>query len=259
MRLVGHPLRWRLLDELGRSDRGVRELTALVARPQSLVSYHLGRLRAHALVTSRRSSADGREAYYSIDLERCGELLAAAGSALHPALLLRPPESAAKDARPVHARVLFLCTGNSARSQIAAALLGHRSHGVVQTHSAGSHPKRLHPNTVRVMDAYGIDIARQTTRHLDEYAAHRFDWVITLCDRVREVCPEFPGQPQAIHWSIPDPSAAPGTDSETYATFQRTAAALDERIRFFLPELAAAANARDVQSNAPQSHPGRRR
>ena len=89
--LVGHAVRWRLLGELAASDRQVHELTALLGQPQNLVSYHLGRLRKANLVTARRSTADGRDNYYSLDLALCGRLLAAAGGALHPALLLAPP------------------------------------------------------------------------------------------------------------------------------------------------------------------------
>src|SRR4029077_15226066 len=84
LQLAGHPVRWRLLRELARSDRQVRELSSLTGHPQSLVSYHLGRLRAAELVSARRSSADGRDAYYTVELARCGELLAAAGGARHP-------------------------------------------------------------------------------------------------------------------------------------------------------------------------------
>src|SRR5437773_5079556 len=141
LQLAGHPVRWRLLRELTRSDRQVRELTSLTGHPQSLVSYHLGRLRAARLVTARRSSADGRDAYYTADLARCGELLAAAGGALHPALGPGEPQAAALTA-PV--RVLFLCTGNGARSQMAEALAQRRSGGLVRAVSAGSHPGSLH-------------------------------------------------------------------------------------------------------------------
>src|SRR4051794_41196258 len=84
--LAGHPLRWRLLSELARSDRRVRELCRLVGGSQALVSYHLGRLRSERLVGMHRSAADGREAYYRLDLARCGELLGATGAALHPGL-----------------------------------------------------------------------------------------------------------------------------------------------------------------------------
>src|SRR5262245_49448616 len=92
LRLVGHPLRWRLLSELARGDHQVHERTTLVGQPQNLVSYHLGQLRQGGLVTARRSSADGRDTYYSVDLASCGELLATVGGALHPALRLAAPE-----------------------------------------------------------------------------------------------------------------------------------------------------------------------
>src|SRR4051812_33239544 len=84
LRLVAEPVRWRLLSELARSDRRVTELTRLVGQPQNAVSYHLGRLREGGLVSMRRSSADGRDSYYRIELDRCGELLAATGATLHP-------------------------------------------------------------------------------------------------------------------------------------------------------------------------------
>ena len=239
VRLAGHPLRWQLLSELGRSDRQVRELCALIGRPQSLVSYHLGRLRTEQLVSMRRSSADRRDAYYSLDLARCGELLAATGSALHPGLrLARAPSSRrpgrAGGARP---RVLFLCTGNSARSQMAEALVEHLSEGAIDVFSAGSHPKPLHPNAVRVMRERGIDIAGRRSKHLGEFTRQPFDYVISLCDRVREVCPEFPDRPDLVHWSIADPAREGDTDAQTYPAFERTATDLATRIPFLLERI----------------------
>ncbi|GLY89680.1 ArsR family transcriptional regulator [Actinoallomurus iriomotensis] len=231
--LAGHELRWRLLGELARSDRQVHELTDLIGQPQSLVSYHLGRLRAGGLVAARRSSADRREAYYRIDLVRCGELLADAAAALHPGL--RPAPPAGEPGVSPTARVLFLCTGNSARSQIAEALLRHHGGEAVEAFSAGSHPKRLHPSAVLVMrEQFGIDIAGQRVKSLDEFTGRRFDHVISLCDRLREVCPDFPGAPELIHWSIPDPAA-----EGEYPAFERTAAELDIRIRFLIHHLAS--------------------
>lgn len=235
LQLVGHRLRWRLLTELAQSDRQVRELTRAVDRPQSLVSYHLGRLRSGGLVSMRRSSFDGRDAYYRIDLDRCGELFATAGAALHPGL--RAPSPAAptirrRRSRPT--RVLFLCTGNSARSQMAEALLEHLSDGGVEARSAGSHPKPMHPNAVRAMRARGIDLAGRRSKHVREFARRRFDYVVTLCDRVREVCPEFPGNPRHIHWSVPDPAAEGGSDGQSAPAFERVATELETRIRFLL-------------------------
>ena len=236
--LAGHPVRWRLLAELARSDRQVRELTALVGEPQNLVSYHLGKLRAGGLVVMRRSSADGRDAYYSIDLPRCRELLAGAGAALHPGLRLVPPPPGPVGVR---ASVLFLCTGNSARSQMAQAICERLAGGAVTAASAGSHPKPLHANAVRVMRERGIDISSRESRHFSALAGQQFDYAVSLCDRVREVCPDFPGPPQLIHWSIPDPSAAGGTDAETYPAFRALAAELETRIEFLLSRIAASA------------------
>lgn len=239
VQLVAHPVRWRLLRELVRSDRAVSELTDLVDESQSLVSYHLRRLRDGGLVSSCRSSADGRDTYYAIDLGSCAAEFGAAGRGLHPALELAPIVSNPRKVAPSgrKPRVLFLCTGNSARSQIAEALLVHMSDGAVEANSAGSHPKPLHPNAVRVMKQVGIDINANRTKHLDEFVGQRLDMVITLCDRVREVCPEFPSHPQLAHWSIPDPARAGGTDRASYPAFERTAEELASRIGFLLPLL----------------------
>ena len=133
--------------------------------------------------------------------------------------------------------VLFLCTGNGARSQMAEALLRERSGGAVEACSAGSHPKALHPHAVRVMAERGIDIAGRPTKHLNRFARTHFDRVITLCDKVREICPEFPGQPTTSHWSMPDPAA--DTDVGTYPAFVRTADELETRIGLLLAELIA--------------------
>lgn len=234
LRLAGHPLRWLLLSELARSDRQVRELTEEVGKPQSLVSYHLGRLRSGGVVSMRRSSADGRDAYYSLDLATCRELLAESGGALHPGLALVPPPRDGASAGRGRVRVLFLCTGNSTRSQMAEALLEEFAGNTVEVVSAGSHPKPLHANTVRVMRERGIDLGERKSKPVSRFARRSFDYVITLCDRVREICPEFPGGPEHIHWSIADPALAGATDEESYPAFERAAAEIEIRVRFLL-------------------------
>jgi ArsR family transcriptional regulator, arsenate/arsenite/antimonite-responsive transcriptional repressor / arsenate reductase (thioredoxin) len=236
LRLAGHPVRWRLLSQLSYSDRRVSELCARLELPQNLVSYHLGRLRAEHVVSRRRSAADGRDSYYLLELDRCGELLAAAGSALHPGLRLARdrPDARCHAARRRPTRVIFLCTGNSARSQIAEALTELLAGGAVEACSAGSHPKPLHPNAVRVLTEHGIDIAGRRSKHLDEFAGRRFDYVVSLCDRVREVCPEFPGHPDLIHWSIPEPAREGNSNRQSYPAFVRTADELATRIKFLL-------------------------
>jgi protein-tyrosine-phosphatase/DNA-binding transcriptional ArsR family regulator len=234
LRLAGHPLRWRLLSELARSDRRVGELCELAGRRQSLVSYHLRQLRDGGLVSMRRSAADGRDSYYVVDLARCGELLSSAGASLHPALAPTTRSRARRECGAPLARVLFLCTGNSARSQIAEAVCERLSDGAVSAASAGSDPKPLHPSAVRVMRERGIDLAGRRSKHLSEFADQRFDRVISLCDRVREVRPEFPGAPELIHWSIADPARGPGSDEQTLPAFERTATELCTRIGFFI-------------------------
>lgn len=237
LQLAGHPLRWRLLSELAGSDRRVSELCALTGRRQSLVSYHLSQLRDAGLVSMRRSTADGRDTYYVLDLARSRQLLTSAGIALHPGLAPTRRPCAARERGAVLARMLFLCTGNSARSQIAEALAEQLSDGVVSAASAGSHPKPLHANAVRVMRKDGIDISGRRSTDLTEVAGYRFDYVISLCDRVRELCPEFPGRPELIHWSIPDPAREPGSDEETLPAFERIASELRARIGFLIQAL----------------------
>ncbi|WP_330837864.1 ArsR family transcriptional regulator [Actinophytocola sp.] len=232
VRLAGHSLRWQLLTALAGSDYRVRELVTLVGQPQNLVSYHLRLLRDGGLVTATRSTFDGRDSYYHLDLDRCAEAFSAAGAALHPAL-----RSSAAPASGGRIAVLFVCTGNSARSPIAEALLRHHSRGRVRVASAGTQPKpRLHPDTARVLrEAFGIELAGdQRPRHVDR-VARRFDHVITLCDKAREVCPEFDHQPRRAHWSIPDPDRA---------GLRRTAADIDTRVRHLLPVLTSQGGSR---------------
>jgi protein-tyrosine-phosphatase len=240
LQLIADPLRWQLLDELGRSDRRVGELCELVGKPQSLVSYHLRELRSGGLVTARQSAADGRDTYYQGNIGRCADLLTATGAALHPGVRLARGDvdvpAAVRGRKP---RVLFLCTGNSARSQIAEALVEHRTRGAVVARSAGSQPKPLHPNAVRVMAERGIDIAGRRSKHLDRFTGDRFDRVITLCDKVREVCPEFPGHPPTAHWSMADPAAEGSDDESSLGAFVRTAEEIETRVGLLVAQLTA--------------------
>lgn len=228
VRLAAHPVRWRLLSALAGSDYRVRELVALVGEPQNLVSYHLKLLRDGGLATVTRSSFDGRDSYYHLDLDRCGAALAESAAALHPALR--------RDVAPTipGGAVLFVCTGNSARSPIAEALLRRHTGARATVTSAGSRPRpELHPHTVRVLrEEFGVDVSGQRPRHLDSLAGRTFDWVVTMCDKAREVCPDF-GRTRRVHWSIPEPA-------DDAAAFRRTAAEIDTRVRYLLPALGTA-------------------
>lgn len=238
LQLIADPQRWQLLIELVRSDRRVGELSSLLDRPQNLVSYHLGALRSAGIVTARKSSADRRDTYYRMDLTRWGELFGATGAALHPGLRLAPPNPPVIPPWPGRApTVLFLCTGNSSRSQMAEALLEHRSGHTIRARSAGSHPKTLHPDAVLAMAARGIDIEGRPSKHLSRFVRSRFDRVITLCDKVREVCPEFPGPPAAAHWSMSDPAADNGSEGSSYPAFDAVAEDLEIRVDLLIAQL----------------------
>jgi ArsR family transcriptional regulator, arsenate/arsenite/antimonite-responsive transcriptional repressor / arsenate reductase (thioredoxin) len=242
VRLLADPVRWRLMQELARGDQRVRELVAATGLPQNLVSYHLRQLRAGGLVTGRRSSFDARDTYYSLDLASCSQALAAAAAALHPGLALAPGAATGRDRVPAprgvaRGRVLFVCTGNSSHSPMAEALLRHRAGTRVHAASAGIRPKPLHPDAATVMrERYRIDISGHRPTHVETVVGRRFDYVISLCDKAREACPEFLSRPSRVHWSLPDPAAGEGGLSG-YPAFEHTAAELDTRIRFLLPLL----------------------
>lgn len=231
IRLLAKDLRWSLIKLLVVGDYRVHELVERIAQPMNLVSYHLKKMRDDALVTTRRSDADRRDVYYSLNLERLRELYLAAGSALHLSLGQQRDTG-----EPVTAQVLFVCTHNSARSQMAEALLRHLSGGIVHTYSAGSHPTRIHPEAIRTMDRLGIDLRGQRSRHLSEFEGQAFDYVITVCDRAREVCPVFPGDGQQLHWGFSDPVTIADPDQRAVA-FEQTALRLQSRIGYFLTTL----------------------
>jgi ArsR family transcriptional regulator, arsenate/arsenite/antimonite-responsive transcriptional repressor / arsenate reductase (thioredoxin) len=240
VRLLADPVRWRLACELARGDQRVRELVAATGHPQNLVSYHLRRLRDGGLVTARRSSFDARDTYYRLDLHECARALTGAAASLHPGLAReagQEPGQATPSGRS-RCRVLFVCTGNTARSPAAEGLLRHRAGARVLAMSAGIRPKPLHPAAVAVLrDRYRVDISGHRPTHVETVAGQRFDYVVSLCDKAREACPEFAGRPERIHWSLPDPAAGEGGLAET-AAFERMAADLDTRIRFLLPAIA---------------------
>jgi protein-tyrosine-phosphatase len=109
--------------------------------------------------------------------------------------------------------------------------------GSVDVASAGSHPAPIHLNTVRVLAERGIDVSGARSTHVDELVGRPFDVVVTLCDRVREVCPDWEGMVRRVHWSIADPSLAGETAEESYPAFERTVEELERRIRFLIPTI----------------------
>jgi protein-tyrosine-phosphatase/DNA-binding transcriptional ArsR family regulator len=236
LKLLANDVRWQILSALTHSDLRVHEIVGAVARPINLVSYHLKQLREHGLVHERRSSADGRDIYYALDLPHLQELYRYSGALLHPALAATVPPTV-QTSRPQPLRVLFLCTQNRARSQMAEGLLRHFGTGQVAVQSAGVRPGSVHPLAAEALAAWGIDIGQQRSKHLDELQGQTFDRVITVCDQVREQCPAFGGDTDCIHWSIADPIAAAEnaqTEDARRRLFAQTAQELATRIHFLL-------------------------
>jgi protein-tyrosine-phosphatase len=130
-------------------------------------------------------------------------------------------------------RVLFLCTHNSARSQMAEGLLRHLAPSV-KVASAGTEVTRVHPLAIEALAKLHIDISHQRSKHLSEYLGQSFDSVITVCDRASESCPLFPGGPERLHWSLPDPSAVEGDEPTRLRAFEATAQELLTRLRYLV-------------------------
>lgn len=249
LKLLSHDLRWALVRGLAQSDYRVQELAEQVARPMNLVSYHLRLLREAGLVHERRSSADRRDVYCSLDLDRLAHAYQAAGAALHPVLGL--PAIPAPRRTPL--RLLFLCTHNSARSQIAEGLLRARAGARPLTvMSAGTHPATVHPLAVAAAAELGVDIRHHQSKHLDSLRGQSFDYVITVCDQVREECPVFGEAVTMRHWSFPDPATASGSAEERAVVFRQTAQGLARRIDHLLLELDQAES--ELSFVAPSVH-----
>ena len=133
-------------------------------------------------------------------------------------------------------KVIFICTGNACRSQMAEGLLRHMAGDKFEVYSAGSHPSRLHPASVAVMAEWGIDIARHTADPIDDYLDTGIDIAITVCDNAQQSCPTFPGNVEQIHWGLDDPYHGWGADSEDLPPYRKTRDELKDRIKVFLTE-----------------------
>jgi len=133
-------------------------------------------------------------------------------------------------------RVIFVCTGNSARSQMAEALLRRDAGDRFEVVSAGVDPRGVDPMTITALDKVGIEIRDARSKSVGEFLGQRFDYVITVCDRARAICPVFPGGSQTLHWGIDDPAETTGTEAERQEAFDRALRELAGRIRAFVPQ-----------------------
>ena len=131
-------------------------------------------------------------------------------------------------------KVLFLCTGNSCRSQMAEGYLRYFASDRFEVTSAGLEPSRVDPNAILVMMEDGIDISLHTSNDVNDFITHQFDYIITVCDNAKERCPYFPGEAKRIHWSLEDPAAATGTEEEIINIFKEVRNQIKERITQFV-------------------------
>jgi arsenate reductase len=131
-------------------------------------------------------------------------------------------------------RVLFLCTGNSARSQMAEAILEQVGGAAFEVESAGTEPKGVNPFTLRVLRDAGIEWSAATSKSVSQFTSRPFDYVVTVCDRARQACPVFPGADQSLHWDLADPAEVDGSDQEKLNAFRATYDDLRGRIAGFV-------------------------
>lgn len=218
---------------LALSDLRAGEVGQRLQLPQNAVSYHLKALRAIGLLQDHRSTADGRDMYYRVDFERLQALYTSAGVALHPGIATPAAESPeAALTRPL--RILFLCTHNRARSQLAEGIARSLGGDQVDVQSAGDQPTEVHPLTLDMLAELGLDTGRHHAKHLDQFVGQPFDYVITTCDSIHGNCPTFPGDPLRIHWSFDDPSTVAGGEEAQRQAFRTARRELMTRMRFLL-------------------------
>jgi arsenate reductase len=127
-------------------------------------------------------------------------------------------------------RVLFLCTGNSVRSQMAEGLLRHMAGNRFEVFSAGIKPSSINPYAIKVMAEIGIDISNQYSKNVSQFLAESFDYIITLCDNAKQTCPFFPGKAVRLHWDLPDPADAKGNEEEILTVFRKIRDEIKDKI-----------------------------
>lgn len=140
-----------------------------------------------------------------------------------------------------HKRILVLCTGNSARSQMGEGLFRHEGGAGYDVFSAGTKPASVRPEAIAVMREAGIDISGHRSKSVDEFAGQSFDYVVTVCDNARDNCPAFPGGTQRVHWSLEDPAAVAGSETERLSAFRRIRDQIHERVKEFFRDQARSA------------------
>lgn len=232
LKLLADDTRWKLLNALRYSDQQAGELAIICQLPNNLVSYHLNLLRQAGLVQVHRSDADARVLFYGLDLDALGQVYQNIGAAL-------PLSTIKTFTQAPLATIVFLCTHNSARSQMAEGWLRYLSGGKVIARSAGVTPTKLHPIAVQVMGEVGIDIGYQYSKGLESLEIVP-DVVVTVCDVAREQCPAEFEQLPFLHWSVASPVRSSSENTQLLEAFRTARDQLKVRVQGLvgnLPEL----------------------
>lgn len=231
--ILQDPARRQLVAALVLNDVRLADLAAEAALPQAEVAALLEPLCAAGVLIDRPSDANPQDVYYHLALDALRSVYQAAGAPVPTEL---DPVEEARERSPERGqapRVLFLCTRNSARSQLAEGITRLLSKGQVDVFSAGTQPGVLHPMAIDVLTSLNVDVSRQHSKHLEMFLGQSFDYVITVCDNAGETCPVFPGAKRTIHWSIPDPAGVEDA-AERQRAFRQVAMELQNRIRYLL-------------------------
>ncbi len=261
LKTLADPHRLEVLNLIIEGTHTSRALAAATGLPTNLLSHHLKALREAGLVQASRDPHDQRWQYFVPNITRLTEVQFLLSHFLHPARIqprrggTGPGGQPAAYAPPRHiqlekefrmtsnkTKVIFLCTGNSARSQMAEALLRQHAGDDFEVYSAGTEPKGMNPYTVQVMQELGVDMSAHHSKSVREFLGHmNFGYVITVCDDAEENCPAvFLSQGQHLHWSFEDPAKATGSEEDIRAKFREIRGQIDGRIRAWLGELETA-------------------
>jgi protein-tyrosine-phosphatase/DNA-binding HxlR family transcriptional regulator len=245
--LLADPLRWQIVTELTFGDERVSDLASQLEQAESTITAQLETMRTGGLVGIRQSDADPAILYYQLDQQRLRELYQAVGLALNMPVGqdagVAEPSSTGTASRT---RVLFLCTANSARSQLAEGLMRTLSKDQVDVSSAGTMPaSQIHPLALQELTERKIDTSSLRPKSIEQFVGQKFDYVISVCDQAHETCPDFPGA-REIHWSIPDPALVE-PDAARQRAFHMTAVELTNRVQYMLIMINRAQREADVQ------------
>jgi protein-tyrosine-phosphatase/DNA-binding transcriptional ArsR family regulator len=236
LRNFGEPNRLTIISLLSAGPMLVGDICNASGLPLTLVSQHLRVLRESGMVQAIRDNKDARAVWYSLNPERLREIKTALSMVFDMTKIVDGRLNQTKQNSNLTIdkfRVLFLCSGNSARSQMAEALLNQKGEGIFEARSAGTHPRQPHPITIKALEEIGIIPGSLRSKHYSEFQNEPFRYIITVCDRANEECPEFSGAYERIHWSIPDP-VQEIPEMEAYGAFVRAREELAARIRLFI-------------------------